>query len=52
MWGGLMAYRGERERVRDQVRAARDSGCEGVILFAYDPDLRDVIDAFVAEADR
>jgi uncharacterized lipoprotein YddW (UPF0748 family) len=52
MWGGLMAYAGERERVRDQVRAARDAGCDGVILFAYDPVMRDVIDAFAAEAER
>ena len=52
MWGGLMAYAGERERVRDQVRAARDVGCDGVILFAYDPDKRDVMDAFAAEAER
>lgn len=52
MWGGLMAYAGERERVRDQVRAARDAGCDGVILFAYDPQMRDVIDAFAAEAER
>jgi uncharacterized lipoprotein YddW (UPF0748 family) len=52
MWGGLMAYAGERERVRAQVRAARDAGCDGAILFAYDPDKRDVIDAFAAEAER
>jgi len=52
MWGGLMAYAGERERVRDQVRAARDAGCDGVILFAYDPDKRDVIDAFAGESGR
>jgi uncharacterized lipoprotein YddW (UPF0748 family) len=52
LWGGLMAYAGERERVRDQVRAARDAGCDGVILFAYDPAKRDVIDAFAAEAER
>jgi uncharacterized lipoprotein YddW (UPF0748 family) len=52
MWGGLMAYAGERERVRDQVRAARDAGCDGVILFAYDPAKRDVIDAFAGEAER
>jgi uncharacterized lipoprotein YddW (UPF0748 family) len=52
MWGGLMAYAGEPGRVREQVRAARDAGCEGVILFAYDPAMRDVIDAFAAEADR
>ena len=52
MWGGLMAYAGQRERARDQVRTARDAGCEGVILFAYDLDKRDVIDAFAAEADR
>ena len=52
MWGGLMAYAGERERARDQVRAARDAGCDGVILFAYDPAMRDVIDAFAGEAER
>ena len=52
MWGGLMAYAGERERVREQVGAARDAGCDGVILFAYDPAQRDVIDAFAAEAER
>ncbi|MEP7003492.1 MAG: family 10 glycosylhydrolase [Chloroflexota bacterium] len=52
MWGGLMAYAGKRDLVREQVRAARDAGCAGVILFAYDPDKRDVIDAFAAEADR
>jgi uncharacterized lipoprotein YddW (UPF0748 family) len=52
MWGGLMAYAGERDRIRDQVRAARDAGCDGVILFAYDPEKRDVIDAFAAEAER
>jgi uncharacterized lipoprotein YddW (UPF0748 family) len=52
MWGGLMAYAGERERIRDQVRAARDAGCDGVMLFAYDPEKRDVIDAFAAESGR
>ncbi|MDP9246108.1 MAG: family 10 glycosylhydrolase [Chloroflexota bacterium] len=52
MWGGLMAYAGERERVRDQVRAARDAGCDGAILFAYDAAKRDVIDAFAAESGR
>ena len=52
MWGGLMAYAGERERARDQVRAARDAGCDGAILFAYDPAMRDVIDAFAGEAER
>jgi uncharacterized lipoprotein YddW (UPF0748 family) len=52
MWGGLMAYAGERVRARDQVRAARDAGCDGAILFAYDPEKRDVIDAFAAEAER
>jgi len=52
LWGGLMAYAHERDRARDQVRAARDAGCDGVILFAYDPAMRDVIDAFAAEAER
>jgi uncharacterized lipoprotein YddW (UPF0748 family) len=49
MWGGLMAYKGERELLRDQVRAASRAGCEGAILFAYDPDSRDLLDVF-AEA--
>jgi len=52
MWGGLMAYAGERDRVRDQVGAARDAGCDGVILFGYDPAMRDVIDAFALAAER
>jgi len=49
MWGGLMAYKRERELLRDQVRAASRAGCEGAILFAYDPDSRDLLDVF-AEA--
>lgn len=49
MWGGLMAYKGERQLLRDQVRAASRVGCEGAILFAYDPDSRDLLDVF-AEA--
>ena len=48
MWGGLMGYPGERTLVRDQARAARDAGCEGAILFAYDPARRDLLDAFAA----
>ncbi|HEV8536798.1 MAG TPA: family 10 glycosylhydrolase [Candidatus Limnocylindria bacterium] len=48
MWGGLMGYAGERALIRDQVRAARDAGCEGAILFAYDPTQRDLLDAFSA----
>src|SRR5439155_4922966 len=48
MWGGLMAYAGERERLRDQVRAAREAGCDGAILFAYDPTQRDLLDVFAA----
>jgi len=46
MWGGLMAYAGEPERLRTQVRAARDAGCEGAIVFAYDPTERDLLDVF------
>jgi uncharacterized lipoprotein YddW (UPF0748 family) len=46
MWGGLMAYEGEPLLLRDQVRAARDAGCEGAILFAYDPTKPDLLDAF------
>ena len=49
MWGGLMAYEGERQLLRDQVRAASRAGCEGAILFAYDPDSRELLDVF-AEA--
>lgn len=48
MWGGLMAYQGERQLLRDQVRAASRAGCEGSILFAYDPDSRDLLDVFAA----
>jgi hypothetical protein len=48
MWGGLMAYAGERERLKAQVAAARDAGCEGVILFAYDPAQRDLLDVFAS----
>jgi uncharacterized lipoprotein YddW (UPF0748 family) len=46
MWGGLMAYKGERQLLRDQVRAAARAGCEGVILFAYDPESPDLLDVF------
>src|SRR5437773_2348580 len=46
MWGGLMAYAGERALLREQVRAAEDAGCEGAILFAYDPTQRDLLDIF------
>jgi uncharacterized lipoprotein YddW (UPF0748 family) len=48
MWGGLMAFAGERALLREQVRAAADSGCDGAILFAYDPGQRDLLDAFAA----
>jgi uncharacterized lipoprotein YddW (UPF0748 family) len=48
MWGGLMAYAGERALLRDQVRAAKRVGCEGAILFAYDPAQRDLLDVFAA----
>jgi uncharacterized lipoprotein YddW (UPF0748 family) len=46
MWGGLMAYKGEPQLLRDQVRAASRAGCEGAILFAYDPDSPDLLDVF------
>jgi uncharacterized lipoprotein YddW (UPF0748 family) len=48
MWGGLMAYKGEPQLLRDQVRAASRAGCEGAILFAYDPDSPDLLDVFAA----
>lgn len=48
MWGGLMAYKGEPELLRDQVHAAARAGCDGAILFAYDPDSRDLLDVFAA----
>ncbi|TME29691.1 MAG: hypothetical protein E6I66_10975 [Chloroflexi bacterium] len=48
MWGGLMAYAGERALLREQVRAAEHAGCEGAILFAYDPTQRDLLDVFAA----
>lgn len=46
MWGGLMGYAGETETLRAQVRAARDTGLEGAILFAYDGAQRDLLDVF------
>ena len=46
MWGGLMAYDGELETLKTQVRAARDAGCEGAILFAYEPDKTELLDVF------
>jgi uncharacterized lipoprotein YddW (UPF0748 family) len=46
MWGGLMAYGGERALLREQVRAADHAGCEGAILFAYDTTQRDLLDIF------
>jgi uncharacterized lipoprotein YddW (UPF0748 family) len=48
MWGGLMAYAGERALLREQVGAAKQAGCEGAILFAYDPAERDLLDVFAA----
>jgi uncharacterized lipoprotein YddW (UPF0748 family) len=48
MWGGLMGYAGERKLLRDQVHAAEQAGCEGAILFAYDPAQRDLLDVFSA----
>jgi uncharacterized lipoprotein YddW (UPF0748 family) len=48
MWGGLMAYAGERELLRDQVHAAEQAGCEGAILFAYHPAQRGLLDIFAA----
>lgn len=46
MWGGLMGYSGEAALLRAQVRAAADAGCEGAILFAYDPGQPGLLDAF------
>jgi len=46
MWGGLMAYAGETEMLLAQVRAAREAGLEGAILFAYDGAQRDLLDVF------
>jgi uncharacterized lipoprotein YddW (UPF0748 family) len=46
IWGGLMGYPGETATLRTQVRAARDAGCEGVILFGYDPAQPDLLDGF------
>ncbi len=48
MWGGLMAYKGEPQLLSDQVRAASRAGCEGAILFAYDPDSPELLDVFAA----
>ena len=46
MWGGLMAYAGETATLREQVGVARDAGCEGAILFAYDGAERELLDVF------
>jgi uncharacterized lipoprotein YddW (UPF0748 family) len=46
MWGGLMAYTGEPARLEAQVHAAKDAGCQGAILFAYDPVQRELLDVF------
>jgi len=43
-----MAYAGESALLREQVSAARDSGCDGAILFAYDAAQRDLLDVFSA----
>jgi len=48
MWGGLMAYAGERALLSEQVRVAEQAGCEGAILFAYDATQRDLLDTFAA----
>ncbi len=48
MWGGVMGYGGEPRLLGDQVRAAADAGCEGAILFSYDPAQRDLLDAFAS----
>lgn len=48
LWGGLMGYSGEPALVKEQVRIAEEAGCEGAILFAYDPAQRDLLDAFAA----
>lgn len=48
LWGGLMGYVGEPALLRTQVRAAKEAGCEGAILFQYDPAEADLLDAFAA----
>jgi uncharacterized lipoprotein YddW (UPF0748 family) len=48
LWGGLMAYTGEPDRLREQVRAAKEAGCEGAILFAYDPAQSEMLDVFAS----
>lgn len=48
LWGGLMGYAGEPALLRTQVRAAREAGCEGAILFQYDPAQAELLDAFAA----
>ena len=48
VWGGLTGFPGERTLLREQVRAAERSGCEGAILFAYDPKAPDLLDIFAS----
>lgn len=45
MWGGLMGYADEPALLRHQIGAAADAGCEGVILFAYDPARKELLDS-------
>ncbi len=46
MWGGLMAYAGEPARLAAQMQVVKDAGCQGAILFAYEPAQRDLLDVF------
>ena len=48
MWGGLMAYAGEPDRLREQMRVTREVGCQGTILFAYDATQRELLDVFAS----
>lgn len=48
LWGGLMAYPDATALLPEQVRIARDVGCDGAICFAYDGARPDVLDAFAA----
>ena len=48
LWGGLMAYGDAPQSLREQVRIARDVGCDGAICFAYDGSRPDILDLFAA----
>lgn len=50
LWIGLMGYAGQPELLRAQVAGARDAGADGVVLFRYESEWRDLMEAFAEAA--